>query len=170
MNKKLKLIGFLLASFSAGLNLSYGAYGSAIMSATTPESTAEYISMYNADNVTHEVGDVVVFGTNSTYGIAITTITTANYSRVAGVIAGQDCASGQICLVKTHGYDGAVTVSVATTAGDALVTSTTGEAAGVYSISQATGTAAGEAVSAGVFAIALESTTSSTTVKAFLLR
>jgi hypothetical protein len=142
-----------------------------IGSATDPAINAEYINVRNADNVTHEVGTVVVFKANATYpGVDITTTTTANNSRVAGVIANYDCAASASCLVQVSGYHSAVFVGVATSTGDALVTSTTGEYASVYTLAQATGTASGEATSRGVFGIALETTTSSTTVKALIFR
>lgn len=168
--KNFRLVGFassILALAIAGRV--YAAYMNPIMDATSPQATAEYITVINGDTVTHEIGDVVVFATDTTYGIKITTTTTANNGLVAGVIAQKDCASGDLCVVQVRGYHAGVTIGVANSAGDALVTSTTGEAAGVYSVAQATGTSTNQSNTFGVFAIALEATTSSTTVKAFIV-
>ncbi len=170
--KKFQIVGFVTSlTVCAMVARLFAAYGNPIQDATQGESTAEFISVYNADDVTHEVGDVVVFAANSTYDLAITTTTTANNGLVAGVIAGQDCAAATFCRVQVAGYHGGVTIGVANSAGDSLVTSTTGEAAGVYSVVQATGIAgSNQATTFGVFGVALEATTSSTTVKAWLMR
>jgi hypothetical protein len=146
----------------------FAAYSNSVMNAVDGERTAEYVDVYNNDNVTHEVGDVVVLGTNSTYDIQIATTATANNSLVLGVIAGQDCAAASMCKVQTRGYHSGVTIGVANAAGDMLVTSTTGEAAGLYTIAMSSGTGANQAIIDGIFGVALEATTSSTTVKAWL--
>jgi len=169
---KVKIMGALLAAlFVAGVvHARYmgneGSYN------TDTGRNASFIKVYNADTVAHENGDVVVWydGTIAD-GLEISSTTTANNSLVAGVVADP---SGSIPaaswgIIQTVGYNSAITVSVATTAGDVLISTTTGEAAGVYTVVKATGTATGESASFGVFAVALESTTSSTTVKGFLL-
>lgn len=171
MKKKFDILGPVLALIVGTAISLHAAYGNSVMSVTDGESTAEYVDAYNADNVTHEIGDVVVYAAGSTYDLQITTTTTGNNGLVAGVIAGYDCEAGRICRVQVRGYHPAVTIAVANAAGDSLVTSTTGEAAGVYSIAQSTGIAgSNQAQTFGVFGVALEATTSSTTVKAFLLR
>lgn len=168
MFKKLKLVGPVVALLVTGVVALHAAYSNPVQDATSPYGTAEYATVLNGDNVAHEIGDVVVFATDTTYGIKVTTTTTANNGLVAGVIAQHDCAANSLCVVQTRGYHSGVTIGVANSAGDSLVTSTTGEATSVYTIAQATGTAANQAVISGVFAVALETTTSSTTVKAYL--
>lgn len=138
---------------------------------TSAVDHVEVQSVYNLDNVAHEVGDVVIWADGSRVdGKEISTTTTANHPLVAGVIYGETCAATSDCLIQTRGYHAAITVAVATSAGDPLVTSTTGEGSTIATITMATGTAAGEAIDypRGVFAVALEATTASTTVKGFL--
>lgn len=165
--KKLGLASSLIASVFINTRL-YAAYGNPVMDVRNPESTAEYITVQNGAAEVLEVGDVVVFQIDTTYGIEVVETTTANNGLVAGVIAQKDCAVGDTCVVQTRGYNGAVNVDVATSAGDTLVTSGTGEFSTVYTVAQSTGTSANQSRAAGPFAVALEATTSSTTVKAFL--
>lgn len=131
---------------------------------------ADCIWAYNSDNVAHEKGDVVVYFDGTNDGIEFSTTTTANNGLVMGVVANDTIAATSYGWIQKRGYHSGITIGVANSAGDSLVTSTTGEAAGVYSVAQATGTATGESQSFGVFAVALEATTSSTTVKGFLFR
>lgn len=172
MNMKKKVWLFVAALGLMGVfGSSVKAYqfGSGSMN-TDEERNRIVIQVYNADTVAHEDGDVAVWNDGSIQdGVEVTTTTTANNGLVAGVFLG-DCPAATWCTLLTHGYHDSVTIAVANSARDALVTSTTGEAAGVYSVAQATGTASGEATSFGVFATALEATTSSTTVKAFIHR
>lgn len=140
---------------------------------TATMSVHRHIPVYNSDTDAKEVGDVVVWKDGSTFGdgMEITTTTTANNGLVAGVICEHTISGNGWGFVQTHGYHSGITIGVANSAGDSLVTSGTAEAAGVYSVLQATGTqASGEARTFGVFAVALEATTSSTTVKGFIYR
>mgnify|MGYP001576053910 CR=1 FL=1 len=134
------------------------------------ERNREVIWVYNSDNVAHEVGDVVVWFDGSTQddGIEISTTTTANNGLVAGVVALYDIPATSWGFIQTRGYHSGVTIGVSNSAGDSLVTSGTGEASGVYSLAQSTGSLANQAQIYGVFAVALEATSSSTTVKAIL--
>ena len=138
-----------------------------ITSNEDPTSTADYLWVYNADNVSHSTGSVVAVVTNATYGIAIATVSTAQSATVAGVVAPDACAATSMCFIQIYGYNSGVKIGVANSLGDLLVTSTTGEKAGIYSVASATGTAN---LNDGIFAVALEATTSSTTVKAFIRR
>lgn len=118
------------------------------------------LRVYNADNVAHENGDVVVWQYDAVYGLEITTTTSANNALVAGVVYPNTIAAGGFGTIMVYGYHPAVTIGVANSSGAVLITSTTGEATGVFDVSVST-----EAYSVG---IALESTTSSTTVKALI--
>jgi hypothetical protein len=126
--------------------------------------------VYNADNVAHEDGDVVVWTDGSVAdGLEITTTTTANNGLVAGVVAPDTIAATAYGFIQLSGYHDGVTIGVANSAGDSLVTSTTGESAGLYTIAMATGAAANQAaIDTGVFGVAFEATTTSTTVKAII--
>lgn len=170
MTKFIKKIGFLLALMSIASS-AHARFSNPALANTDEERNAVYEWVYNSDDVAHEAGDVVVYKDGTYDGVEISTTTTANNALVAGVVAyGETCAATSWCKIQVAGYHPAVTISVANSARDALVTSTTGEGAGVYSVAQATGTLTGESASFGVFAVALEATTSSTTVKAFLFR
>jgi len=129
-----------------------------------------HIEVLNADNVAHEVGDVLVWKDGTYDGIEVSSTTTANNGLVAGVVCEREMPANGVGFIQVQGYHSAITIGVANSAGDSLVTSTTGEAAGVYSVAQATGTASGQSQVNGVFAVALEATTSSTTVKGFIYR
>lgn len=168
MFKKLGIVLSLLAVMGMGAKAFQ--YGNAALSNTDAGRHRELLWVYNSDNVAHEDGDVVVWFDGSTSdGLEISTTTTANNGLVAGVCFG-DISATSWGFIQTHGYHDSVTIGVANSAGDMLVTSTTGEAAGVYSVAQATGTGANQSAIFGVFAVALEATTSSTTVKAFIIR
>ena len=141
-----------------------------IQSETDSTRHRQLLWAYNADSVAHENGDVVVWYDGTNDGLEFSTTTTANNGLVAGVVAPKTVAATSWGFIQTHGYHSAITIGVANSAGDALVTSTTGEAAGVYSVAQATGTASNQSNTFGVLGVALEATTSSTTVKGFILR
>lgn len=141
----------------------------AVLSGSSDASTnALYVGVKNADDVAHEIGDVVVWNDGTDDGVEVTTTTTANHGLVAGVVALKDIPASGLGLVQVAGYHSAVTVAVATSAGDTLVTSTTGEAATTYTLAMATGSLTNEATTLGPFAVAFEATTTSTTVKAII--
>jgi hypothetical protein len=138
---------------------------------TSAERNAEFLVVYNADGVAHEVGDVLIWSDGSTAdGLEVTTTTTANNPLVAGVVVTRTIPATDWGIMQTRGYHSGVTISVANSAGDPLVTGTTAEASTIGTIVMATGTATGEAIDypRGVFAVAFEATTTSTTVKAIL--
>jgi hypothetical protein len=84
-------------------------------------------------------------------------LTAAADSRlVAGVAIGAITA-GEWGLIQTHGYHSAIKIEVANSAGDAL---SSGSAAGKSKVDNTAGF--------DNFAVALEATTSSTTVKGFI--
>lgn len=131
-----------------------------------PLRNRDVIAVYNADDVSHSAGSVLVWKDGTTDGLEVSSTTTANNSLVAGVVPyGVTIAAQSYGLLQTSGYHQAIKIGVANSAGDSLVTSTTGEKATPYTILMATATAA-----RGVFATALEATTSSTTVKGFIYR
>lgn len=124
--------------------------------------------VYNSDDVAHENGDVVVWKDGSVAdGLEISTTTSAQNSLVAGVVAPATIAASSWGFIQTHGYHSAITIGVANSAGDCLTTSTTGEAAELLTLAIATTTVTSQT---SVFAVALEATTSSTTVKGFILK
>lgn len=89
-------------------------------------------------------------------GLEVIIAATADSNLVAGVATGA-VAAGKYGFIQTHGYHSAIKVATATTAADALsVGSTAGQAK--------TSSTAGMRQ----FAVALEATTSSTTVKGFI--
>lgn len=133
-------------------------FGNPAMYVTDEERNAEYETLYNSDAVAHEVGDVVVYKDGTYDGLEISSTTSAGNKLVAGIIALRDCPATSWCTVQVSGYHAAITVDVATAAGDALSTSTTAEAATVDNTA-----------GPDQFAICLEATTSSTTVKGILL-
>ena len=149
-----------------GTTHSEARFGNDQLGATDPANTAEYVTAYNLDTVAHEIGDVVISSFSTTYGVGITSTTTANDAQVLGVIALKDCASGALCTVQVYGYHSAVTVGTVAV-GDSLVTSSTAERADAYTVAQATGTAAGQSNDFGVFGVAL-SADSGGTAKVFL--
>lgn len=137
---------------------------------TDAERNRELLWVYNADNVAHEVGDVVVWTDGSiSDGVEITTTTTGNNGLVAGVVAMSDIPATTWGFIQTHGYHSGITITGSVAAGDSLVTSGTGEAGATYTIAQATGTAANQAIIRGVFAAALASD-SGGVVKGFIYR
>ena len=114
------------------------------------------VEVYNADSNALENGDVVVYALDSTRGLAVTDTTSADSPKVAGIVYPNTIAVGGYGTIMIYGYHPAVSVAVAHADGALLGTSTTAEATGVV-------TAVGSVV-----AVALEATTSSTTVKAFV--
>ena len=182
IKKALLLASFLtLAAFGGVLIESKRAVAyqlSGIGDAGGSERNRVLITVFNDDAVAHEVGDVVVWSDGSTHddGIEITTTTTAHNNLVAGVVALYDIPGNSFGYIQTSGYHAAVTIGVANSAGDALVTSTTAEAVGVFAVTgttTTTGTAVTIAEVVRVFSvvgIALEATTSSSTVKVLLNR
>lgn len=163
----------LTASFYAGLSIKkIEAYQYSPIGANTDATrNRELLWVYNATANGHDVGDVVVWTDGSVAdGLEIDQTTTANNGLVAGVIAVSSVSATSWGWLQTHGYHSAVRIAVANSAGDSLVTSGTAEAATVYTMAQATGTAANEGRTFGVLGVALEATTTSTTVKALLYR
>jgi hypothetical protein len=171
MKLEKKLFGPVLALSLSLTGLAAWAYqfggGSRNIDATRNQMK---IQVYNADNVAHEVGDVVVWTDGSVSdGVEVTTTTTANNSLVAGVVVDADIPAASWGWIQTMGYHATVTVTGTVTAGDQICTSTTGEAARAYTIADSTGTAAGQGEDNGVFGVALTSD-SGGTVKAFIHR
>lgn len=114
--------------------------------------------VYNAEASTALAnGDSVIYydGTLAD-GLEVKLCSAGDEKLVAGVAIGAVTA-GTFGFIQTHGYHSAIKVTVATTAGDALSTSSTSGKAKVDA-------------SAGFdnFAVCLEATTSSTTVKGFI--
>ena len=134
--------------------------------ATNPAANALFVPVRNADAVAHEVGDVVVWSDNTNDGVDITTTSTAHAALVAGVVAIKDIPGGAFGLVQVAGYHAGVSIAVANVAGDALVTSTTAEETGVFATATSSATLSANIFS--VFAIAFETTITSTTVKAII--
>lgn len=167
MSKWFKAIGVFLVLFGVSFSLSHARFGNPALANTDPQRNAEFESFHNEDDVTHEVGDVVVYKDDDHDGVDISTTTTANNSLVAGVIAVRDCPADTWCTVQTKGYHSAITVTGTVAAGDLLTTSTTGEAARAYTIADSTGTTAGQGEDFGVFAVALTADASNT-VKGFI--
>lgn len=170
MFKKTVLLFTLLAGF-VSMTYASGAVGTA-GAAEDASRSAEYMYVYNADRVSHPVGSVMVFNAPATNypGLEVSTTTTANNSLVAGVVALNAIPATGWGFIQTYGYHPAVKIAQANTAGDILVTTTTAESSGLFTIAMATGTATQEGKQAyGPFAITLETTTSSTTVKAFIV-
>lgn len=168
LDKKLFAPLFVMAFSIAGLSAWAYQFGSGSMN-TDEERHRQVLWVYNADNVAHEDGDVVVWTDGSLAdGLEISTTSTANNGLVAGVCLG-DIPANSWGWLLTRGYHDSITIGVANSAGDALVTSSTAEAAGVYSVAQATGTSSNQSNTWGVFAVALEATTSSTTVKGIVV-
>ena len=168
MNKKIVL--FIATLGIVGLLGSrVSAYQQGGAAGTTDAGRAvELLWVHNDDAVAHEAGDVVVWHDGSYDGIGVSTSVTANSSLVAGVVPyGYTLPASDWGFIQTHGYHPAITIAVANSAGDSLVTSTTAEAAGVATIAAATTTVTAQVA---VFATALEATTSSTTVKGFIIK
>lgn len=114
------------------------------------------VKVYNADGVAHENGDVVEYVYNSSYGLAIATTTSASSKAVAGIVYPDTIPANTFGTILIYGYHPAITIGVANSAGDCLGTSTTAEATGLTTTADA------------CVAVALEATTSSTTVKGFV--
>lgn len=96
------------------------------------ERNAEYLFVYNEDNVAHEVGDVVIYVSTATSGIrglSITTTTTQGDAQVAGVVVNTDIAATSWGKIQTRGFCPAVNITGSSTVGALLTTSTTGELA-----------------------------------------
>jgi hypothetical protein len=167
LRKLLVILAFLgLAGLSVG---KVWAQDSGDISLTSGDRNGNRIYVYNSDAVSHSTGTLVIYtnGGGTYPGISISTSITANDGLVAGVIVEKTIAANGWGWIQTRGY-AVVNIGVANTAGDSLVTSTTAGKAGVYSVAQATGTAANQSNILGVFATALETTTSSTSVKCML--
>lgn len=164
----MKLFRFMVVMGFIGVASLAAALDNPIGLATNSEINARYIQVRNSDNVTHEVGDVVVYVDGTNDGIDITTTTTANNALVAGVVAVKDIAAGAYGLVQVYGLNTSVATDGNVTAGQALVTSTTGEVCTSYTVAMATGTLTGEAISPGVFGVALATDTG--TVAPVILR
>jgi hypothetical protein len=163
MKSKLLILGLLAAVsglWVSSLQIPSVAYQfSPINNQTDAARHAQYLVVRNTDDVAHEVGDVVVWKDSTNDGVDISTTTTAGDKLVAGVVALNDIPASSWGFIQTHGYHSGITVDVATAARDLLKASGTAEASTVDN------TLAG-----GTFAVCLEATTSSTTVKGFLLR
>ena len=139
MNKLEKLglaLGALLFAGAWGLILlpsdSQAYLQNPVQDIDSPERNAEYLIVYNEDNVAHEVGDVVIFASTATdgaNGLSITTTTTQGDLQVAGVVAKNDIAAGSWGMIQIRGYNDAVNITGNSTVGGALITSTTGEVA-----------------------------------------
>lgn len=155
----------LLFAMAFGSGVSAFAANNPVISSTDYRRNAEYIRVYNEDAVAHEAGDVLIYvvPASATYdGLSVSTTSTAAVPRVAGVVpVGETLRASSWGRLQVYGYHPAITIAVANSAGDALVTSTTAEAAGVYTLATSTSTVGADF---GVFGVALEATTSSTTV------
>lgn len=137
-----------------------------IMAQTSALKNANFASVFNQDAVAHAAGSVVIYSsaTVATYpGLSVSTTTTANNPRIAGVVVGTLPASGW-GIIQTYGM-ASVKIAVANSVGDPLATSTTAEQAGVETIAVSTTTVGADRA---VLGIALETTTSSTTVRVML--
>lgn len=147
--------GFLVAGLGSYMAIQAG-LSNPIGAQTDPAVNNVYMQVYNADNVTHEVGDVVVWYDGSlTDGIEITTTTTANNSLVAGVVDIKDISATSYGLILVSGYTDDLATDTNVAAGDNLVTSTTGEVCTTYTLAMSTGALTNEAIKQGVFGVAL---------------
>lgn len=113
---------------------------------------AEYLWVYNEDDVAHEEGDVLVYKDGNYDGVSVSSTTTRNNALVAGVVAIRDIPAQSWGFIQIAGYHPAVTCDTSVAAGDSLITSATGEASTTYSVLDSTSTAPNNA---GVFGIAL---------------
>jgi hypothetical protein len=152
----------------AGLSVTVAHAADNTLTSSDRNGDPSLLYVYNADAVAHSTGTLMVYQAGGTYpGLSVSTTVTANNGLVAGVVVQNQIAANGWGYIKTKGY-AVVNIAVANTAGDALVTSTTAGSAGVYSVAQATGTSANQSNIIGAFATALETTTSSTSVKCIL--
>lgn len=176
--KSSKLFSSLTILFSLGLFLAVFSPKTYAVSYTDPTDNVNFKWVYNSDAAAHEVGDVVCWYNGSTVddGLEISTTVSANNPLVAGVVEPSDIAAHSWGFIRTSGYASKITIAVANSASDLLCTSTTAEAAGVFAVSGSTTTTGTAATSTdltnalGIFATALEATTSSTTCKGFIFR
>lgn len=156
MFKKLLSTLAIVLGLSVGLKADVWVGGAGAQTDVTRNNKLVWV--YNSDTVAHENGDVVVWFDGTTDGLEVSTTTTANSKLVAGVVYPNTIEAQTWGSVMIYGYHPAVTIGVANAAGDCLGTSTTGEATGITTTADA------------CVATALEATTSSTTVKAFVHR
>ena len=119
---------------------------------------AQLLWVRNAEASTALANGTVVQWTDGSVadGVEVIIAATADSNLVAGV-ATQAVAAGDWGFIQTHGYHSAIKVATATTAADAL---SVGATAGQAKTSATAGLRQ--------FAVALEATTSSTTVKGFI--
>lgn len=124
---------------------------------TEPNKDTKLVWVLNNDAVDHEAGDVLVWADSTYDGVTVATTTSANSKLMAGVVPyGYTLPASGWGWMQVYGYHPAITVVVANSAGDCLGTSTTAEGTTVTTTVGACG------------AVALEATTSSTTVKGFI--
>ncbi len=154
MLKKLSLFVAILGL--AGVAEARMASGDKVL--TSGGRNAEYLEVYNEDNVAHEVGDVVVYKDGSYDGVSISTTASRNNALVAGVVAFKDIPAASWGIIQIAGYNSTVTCDTSVSAGDSLITSATGEASTTYSVLDSTATAPNNA---GVFGVALADDSSS---------
>lgn len=160
MNLKKKLFGplLVLALSVAGASAWAYQFGSGTMN-TDEERNQCLLRVLNADAVAHEAGDVLVWKDGTYDGLEVSTTTSANIRLIAGFVPyGYTLPASDWGWLQTCGYHPAITIAVANSAGDCLGTSTTAEATDVTTTAGACG------------AVALEATTSSTTVKGLIHR
>ena len=138
--KKLALaFGFVvfagLLSLNIGLKDANAILNNPALSQLDEERNALYLFVYNEDDVTHEVGDVVIFVSTATAanagirGLSISTTTTLGDNQVAGVVVGTDIKATSWGKIQIFGYCPIVNITGSSTVGGALITSTTGELA-----------------------------------------
>jgi hypothetical protein len=168
-----KLVLFVVFLGLAGVV--HARQGSGNATLTAGERNQTFVTVYNEDAVDHAAGSILVYKDGSYDGVSVSSTTTANNPLVAGVVpVGYTLPASGWGFVQISGYHSAIKIGVANSAGDLLGTSTTADKAGVYSVvgtTTTTGTAAKSTdltASFGVAAVALEATTSSTTVKGFI--
>jgi hypothetical protein len=116
--------------------------------------------VHNTDAVDHAAGEVLVYKDDSYDGVDVSSTTSADNKLVAGVVpSGYTLPASGWGFIQTQGYHPAIKISVSNAAGDMLTTSTT---SGQVKVNNS-------GTPATVVAKTLEATTSSTTVKGFII-
>lgn len=127
--------------------------------------------VYNQDAVVHTVGSLMCYvpSASATYpGLSVSTTVTSNSGLVAGVVVDATLPANGWGWIQTRGYTDDLKITGTIVVGDGLITTTTAEKAGQYTVLLATGNASQTSNAPSVFGRALDSATSSSTIKAIL--
>lgn len=145
--------------------------GSGSINLTDGSMNVQKVYVYNQDAVEHTVGSVMCYvkSVNATYpGLSVSTTVTSNSGLIAGVVVDKTIPANGWGRIQTRGYHSAVKITGTVVFGDGLITTTTAEKAGQYTVLLSTGNAAQTSNAPSVFGRALDSATSSDTIKAVL--